>query len=167
MCAIDIVECRKPLTPRGELQLRPGDRLALQIFLENFSVLDEAVGFTVHDPVEIRMGIQEANHDTVDDEQRSRSDQSPGERIIGADDGVLNRVRQQQHHEIEGIQLGQLALREAKTDKAEKTTSVRSSFSAIDIAGRKEGSAICIGGGVRAGFETRADSGVRNVRRQQ
>ena len=61
-------------------------------------------------------------------EQRRRADDPANERIVIADDRVLHRVRQQQQHdEIERIELRQLAFAgEAKSDQ-EKGVDDRSS----------------------------------------
>ena len=59
------------------------------------------------------MPEEEAHHQVVHRQQREGADQSAGERIVVADDGVLHGVRKrQQHHQVERVELRQFALAE-------------------------------------------------------
>ena len=67
------------------------------------------------------MGVQVADDEPVDDEQRGCADDPAEERVVVADDRVLHRVREQeQDDEIEGVELSHLALPgEAEADEEE------------------------------------------------
>ena len=62
---------------------------------------------------------QRADEHSVQQQEGCRPENSTGKRVVLADDGILNRVREeQQYDEIERIQLRQLTLaREAKADQ--------------------------------------------------
>ena len=65
--------------------------------------------------------VERADDDRVDEEQRRRADDAADQRIVIADDRVLHRVRQQeQHDEIERVELRQLAFAgESESDEKE------------------------------------------------
>ena len=59
----------------------------------------------------LAMAVEDAHHDIIDQEQRGGANQAPGHGVVVADDGILHGVgKRQQNHQVERIELRQLAL---------------------------------------------------------
>ncbi len=120
--AIDLVERREALLVRGRFEIVDRDQLVSQPVGQERAVLDEDVGVPLDEPIQLLMSVEKPDDDGVDREQRRRADEAPCDAVIFPDDRVLHGVRQRQEHDqIEGVQLRQLALaRQTQPDDKEE-----------------------------------------------
>ena len=110
---LHFVKTFEALASHHRLQLWNGDQLPGQFLFADASIFDQHRRFSLHDLIETPVAEEETDDDVVHEQKRERADESAGDGVVVTDDGVLHRVRQrQQHHEIEWIQLRQLALAE-------------------------------------------------------
>ena len=128
--------------PRRRPQVIPGsfEVMVVERFLQ-FSLVDEDVCVAFEPPRGKRMGVQVAHHQPVEREQCRRANNSTGQRVVVPDDGVLQRVRQeQQDDEIERVELAKLALSgKPKSDQEEDVHRDRAEQLLADrYANRKE-----------------------------
>jgi len=115
---VDVGERGDSLAPGRRLELVHRDQLALEMMAEETAVSNERVR-PAFDRVELAVVVERAYDERVDRQQRRRADDAPEQRIVIADDRVLHRVReQQQHDEVERVELRQLAFpRDAQSDE--------------------------------------------------
>src|SRR3954454_2239236 len=107
------------LRDRAKLGLR--DLLAPHRAVHELAVLDQIARRALEHPVGPRIAVRERLEREVDREQRERSDDRPGHRIVVADDPVLHRVRdEQKHEEVERVLLSKLALAEEAQDRQQE-----------------------------------------------
>ena len=77
---------------------------AFQRFVVNLPVADEDGGAAFKHAREARGAEQHAHHQPVDGQQAEGADDSAGDRVVVADDGVLHGVgERQQHHQVKGL----------------------------------------------------------------
>jgi hypothetical protein len=93
------------------------DQLAIERFFDDAAVVDEQDRVALDDAVDLFVVVKEPYDHEVEGHEHDGADQSAGDGVVVADDGVLNRVRdRQQDDEIVRVQLRQFALAK-KTDE--------------------------------------------------
>ena len=96
---------------RRRLELGERDQLGLQAIEADLPVLDEDIRLALDQALQLLVAVEEADHERVHAEQGRGAEQPARDRVVVADDGVLHRVRErEQHDQVEGIELRQLAL---------------------------------------------------------
>src|SRR5579859_1034276 len=88
-----------------------GQRFATDGVFVDLAFLDQHCGAAFEHARKFWRTVQSFHYQPVDGEQPECADDATGDGVVITDDGVLHRVRErQQHHEVEGIELRQLAL---------------------------------------------------------
>jgi len=138
------------LPARRGFQLGDGDQLALEVMAKKPPVTHQGVGLAL-DGLQLPVVIQDAHERGVDDEQHRRADHAADERIVIADDRVLHGVRQQeQHDEIERVELRQFALaRQPQPDEEKRIDDQRSNDLLAEADARLEERLPHVGAGKR------------------
>ena len=109
--ALYLVQRAESLLVGGFQDLHTRDRLVAEPFLPDLPALDQDHLFPFDETAHLLVSEQEADDEVIEDEQGRTADEAAGHGLVLSDDGVLHGVRQQEKdHEVERIELRQLAL---------------------------------------------------------
>jgi hypothetical protein len=98
-----------------------GEKLLFEGTLADDAIEDQHTLGAPERLVHLWRTVEQADDDPVDAEQRKRSDDASGDGVVVADDGVLHRIRErEEHNQIEGVELGELALAEDAEENDER-----------------------------------------------
>src|SRR5260370_18597910 len=99
------------LLARGSGQLFLRYQLSLELFHVHFPIFNQDVGSALDQLIDLAVIVQKSHYEIVDGQQGSRADDSAGDAVVVADDGVLYGVGQrQEHNQVERIELREFAL---------------------------------------------------------
>ncbi|HEX4054644.1 MAG TPA: hypothetical protein VHX86_10305 [Tepidisphaeraceae bacterium] len=108
--AVHFGEGAEPLAMRGRGQFGTVHQLAVEVCRENPAMADEIIAIAFHELFQPPVAMDESDDEIVHKQECGRPEESAGDGVVVADDGVLHRIRQgQQDDQVERIELRQLA----------------------------------------------------------
>src|SRR5258708_7861698 len=108
--ALDLTDVGEALPVAHRGQLGFSKQLLSQVLAADFAVLDQDSRAALQNLIDAPVAKQKADYQIISKQQAEGADQAAGDRVVVSDNGVLHRVgKRQQHHQVEGIQLRQLA----------------------------------------------------------
>src|SRR5712691_1727809 len=116
---LDIAELVHTVFADGHLDVGLAQPLLVQRRLADFAILDDHGGGRLDQCIEPRPAAAQKRDPAVEDQQDANDDHATGDRVVGAGDRRLKRVRDQQHeHEVKGRELTEFAFaEEAEADE--------------------------------------------------
>ena len=87
-----------------------GHHLFVEMIAKNAAFADEAVTASFDDPLDRLVAMNEADEEGVDEEKGGSAENTAGDGVVIADDGVLDGVGEsEQDDEVERVELGEFA----------------------------------------------------------